>query len=85
MFFLLPNQTSVSFQIHKENTFWYTWHNFIEGGQDMKKLIMLLIVFMFTFGVAFASGDKNQGTTGQGTTSTGSTSQGSSTQSQTGR
>lgn len=46
---------------------------------------MVLIVFMFTFGVAFASGGKNQGTTGQGTTSTGTTSQGTSTQSQTGR
>ena len=31
---------------------------------------------MFTTGLAFASGGKNQGTTGQGTTSTGTTSQG---------
>ena len=46
---------------------------------------MVLIVFMFTFGVAFASGGKNQGTTGQGTTSTGTTFQGSASKDRTGR
>ena len=51
----------------------------------MKRLIMVLIVVMFTTGLAFASGGKNQGTTGQGTTSTGTTSQGAGTQSQTGK
>ena len=51
----------------------------------MKRLIMVLIVFMFTTGLAFASGGQNQGTTGQGTTSTGTTSQGAGTQSQTGK
>ena len=50
-----------------------------------KRLIMVLIVVMFTTGLAFASGGKNQGTTGQGTTSTGTTSQGAGTQSQTGK
>lgn len=51
----------------------------------MRVLIMGMIIFMFTFGTAFASGGKNQGTTGQGTTSTGSTSQGAGTQDRTGR
>ena len=51
----------------------------------MKNLIIVVLVLMFTFGVAFASGGKNQGTTGQGTTSTGTTSQGAGTQSQTGK
>ena len=51
----------------------------------MKQLIIAAIVVMLSFGVTFAAGDKNQGTTGQGTTSTGSTSQGAGTQSQTGR
>jgi hypothetical protein len=52
---------------------------------NMKNLIIVMLVLMFTFGVAFASGGKNQGTTGQGTTSTGTTSQGAGTQSQTGK
>ena len=51
----------------------------------MKRAIMVLIVFMFTAGLAFASGGQNQGTTGQGTTSTGTTSQGTATQGQSGR
>jgi len=51
----------------------------------MKRLMILILVLMFTTSVAFAAGGKNQGTTGQGTTSTGSTSQGAGTQSQTGR
>jgi len=51
----------------------------------MKRLIMVLVVVMFTTGLAFASGGQNQGTTGQGTTSTGTTTQGSGTQTQTGK
>jgi hypothetical protein len=51
----------------------------------MKQLIIAAMLLMFSFGVVYASGGQNQGTTGQGTTSTGGTSQGSGTQDRTGR
>lgn len=51
----------------------------------MKRLVIAAILLLLSFGVVFASGGQNQGTTGQGTTSTGSTSQGSGTQDRTGR
>ena len=51
----------------------------------MKKLITGLLIVVLSSGIAFAGGDKNQGTTGSGTTSTGSTAQGAGSQSRTGR
>lgn len=51
----------------------------------MKRLIMIVLVLVFTSGMALAGGDQNQGTTGTGTTSTGTTSQGSGSQDRTGR
>jgi len=51
----------------------------------MRKLIVVLIIFIMTSGIAFAEGDNNQGTTGTGTTSTGTDAQGSADQDRTGR
>jgi len=51
----------------------------------MKRIVMAILVLIFTCGIALASGGQNQGTTGQGTTNTGSTSQGAGTQDRTGR
>ena len=53
----------------------------------MKKLLIVLIVLMLSFGAgtSFASGDKNHGTKGKGTTSTGTSSQGAATQTRAGR
>jgi hypothetical protein len=57
----------------------------MKGGDDLKKLIAVMLVIAFTSGVAFASGGQNQGATGSGTTSTGSGSQGTASQPRTGR
>jgi hypothetical protein len=53
----------------------------------MKKVMtMMLIMFSIAVvGSSFASGDKNQGTTGSGSTNTGTTSQGAGTQDRKGR
>lgn len=58
---------------------------FDKGVRTMKRCIICLLLLMLTFGAAYASGGKNQGTTGKGTTSTGTTSQGAGTQDRTGR
>lgn len=51
----------------------------------MKKLIVVLFVFLLTSAIAFAEGGQNQGDTGTGTTSTGDAAQGSASQDRAGR
>jgi hypothetical protein len=47
--------------------------------------VMLVLTSFIVAGSVFASGGKNQGTTGSGSTNTGTTSQGAGTQDRTGR
>jgi len=56
----------------------YQGLNFAKGVLSMKKLIIVLVILMFSFGSSFASGGKNHGSKGQG--STGSTGKGATTQ-----
>lgn len=55
----------------------------------MKKLIIAILFFVLTTGVAFAGGGKNtnqeRGTNGSGTVSTGSDAEGAASQSRAGR